>query len=92
MPLAGEGERLADPVQVDGADRVVGVLRDDGEQVGEQLLLVGQEVEVDARGRRRRGRPLANADPDVGVGRQLAGSAARVEDRLARARVVVAAV
>ena len=76
VPLAGEDERLADPVQVDGADRVVGVLGDDGEEVGEQLPLVRQEVEVGSRGRGRRRRPLAHADPDVGVGRQVAGRAA----------------
>ena len=60
VALAGEGERLADALEVDRADRVVGVLRDDREQVGEQLLLVRQQVGADVRRRRRRGgRPLA---------------------------------
>jgi hypothetical protein len=91
MPLTGEGERLPDPLQVHGADRVVGMLRDDGEQVGEQLLLMRQEVEADARDNRRRGRALTQPDSDVGIGRQVARSATRVEDRLAGARVAVTA-
>jgi hypothetical protein len=92
VSLARKGECLADPVEIDGADRVVGVLRDDSEQVGEQLLLVWQEVKVGPRGRGRSRGSLANADPDVGVGRQVAGRAAGVEDGLAGARVLVAAV
>jgi hypothetical protein len=40
VALAGEGERLSDLVEVDGLDRVFGVLGDDREEIGEQLALV----------------------------------------------------
>ena len=44
VALAGERECVPDPLEVHGPDGVVGVLRDDGEEIREQLLLVRQEV------------------------------------------------
>jgi len=49
--LAGEHERLRHPVAVDGLGDLVGVLLDDREQVGEQVLLETREVVRDAAAR-----------------------------------------
>jgi hypothetical protein len=42
--LAGEHERLHDPVLVDGLGDLVGMFLDDREEVGEQVLLDPREV------------------------------------------------
>jgi hypothetical protein len=78
---AGVGEGGLDALAVDGKRRLVGVLLDDGEQVGEQPLLGGREVGALGRqfGRRRDlGQPvdlppLAGEDGrrPVGGGRRL---------------------
>ena len=85
VALAGERERLADALEVDRADRVVGVLGDDREQVREQLLLVREQVlgERPATAARRRAL-VAHADADVRVGQALA--ARRRRRRLAARR------
>jgi hypothetical protein len=76
VPLTGEHERFADLVSVDGSDRVVCVLGDDCEQVGEQLALTGVELLVALR--QRGDRSIARlagyeADTDVCVGEPGSG-------------------
>ena len=67
VPLAGEDECIPDLVEVDGLDRVDGVLGDHREEVGEQLALVREELLLAVRERLGRsalgGAVLAQADP-----------------------------
>ena len=70
MPLAGKDECITDLFQVDGLDRVIGVLGDDREQIRQQLALTGVELLV-AIGRDRNCAVLragaVETDADVGV-------------------------
>jgi hypothetical protein len=83
MVLAGEDERLQDPLAVDVDRALVGVLLHDGEEVGQQLLLGRGELDRGRRGglrlRRRavdrapsrgdaRGQPRAGSGHERGVG------------------------
>jgi hypothetical protein len=95
--LAGEDERVGDARTVDLDDRLLGVLEDDREEVGEQLLLGRGQLAVDRSQRRRidgARRPGADADVAVDFRRRDDDRRRRVlsgRGRLRRRRAVAAA-